>query len=465
MTLLTALDLGTTTMAGVLLDVERGDLLHVASRPNDAALPVNLPTRAEQDPARLLTLALDVLSELTAVGRPVDGIALSGQMHGILCAGPGAQPLTPLITWQDRRTAEPLPGSGTMLDRLHAHVADLDWRRNGCRIHHGYGAATLFWWLQQQALPAGTHHVCDVAGWLAAQLTGSPPSMDPTLAASWGIYDLLDRAWNAPFLGGLGIDPRHLPPIHDSGVRVGGLGRSLAHRVGLVAGLPVYNPVGDNQASFLGTAVQAAGVEGLHVSGAVLLNLGTGGQVSWAVPHFQPPAEPVETRPLPGAGYLRVGASLCGGGAYAWLARTVESWLDEFGVEIDPEAILQKLNALARACPDSGGLRVRPTFLGVRGDPEIVGGAIEGIPFDALRLGPLARATLVGIVDELYNLYAAHGGPSAGAARLIAAGGAVRRNPLLMELMENRFDLPALLADHPAPGAAGAAHLAALSAH
>ena len=135
----------------------------------------------------------------------------------------------------------------------------------------------------------------------------------------------------------------------------------------------------------------------------------------------------------------------------------------EFGVAADLEQVFQRLNALAQACPDPGTLRVRPTFLGVRGSPDVEGGAIEGIPCDALRLGPLARATLVGIVGELYDLYTVHGGPSAGTARVIAAGGAARRNPLLLELIEQRFGLPALLSEHPAPGAAGTASLTTLS--
>ncbi|MBN1659925.1 MAG: hypothetical protein JXA93_16095 [Anaerolineae bacterium] len=59
MTLFAGLDLGTTTIAGVLLDVERGDVHHVAHRRNDAALAPGPPTRAGQDPARILALALD----------------------------------------------------------------------------------------------------------------------------------------------------------------------------------------------------------------------------------------------------------------------------------------------------------------------------------------------------------------------------------------------------------------------
>ena len=60
------LDLGTTTVTGVLLDADSGDVLRLAQRRNDAAIPKALSTRAEQDPLRLRSLALDALAELAS---------------------------------------------------------------------------------------------------------------------------------------------------------------------------------------------------------------------------------------------------------------------------------------------------------------------------------------------------------------------------------------------------------------
>ncbi|MGD8397256.1 MAG: FGGY family carbohydrate kinase [Anaerolineae bacterium] len=457
------LDLGTTTISGVLLDAA-GAPIHVARRRVDAGVSSARPTRAEQDPTRLTALALDVLAELAAAGGPVDGIALTGQMHGLLCTDARGQPLTPLITWQDRRTAEPLPDGTTTLERLRTRVADLDWRPNGCRIHHGYGAATLFWLVEQDALPPDTRYVTTLAGWLAARLCGRPPATDPTFAASWGIYDLLAGTWSAALLNRLGLDLSLLPPVWPSSAPLRELAPAVAEQVGLPAGVPVLNPIGDNQASFLGATLQFT--PGVNLAGQraqadvpggiVLVNLGTGGQVSWAVPAFEPPTERVETRPLPGGGALRVGASLCGGGAYAWLADTVRAWLAEFGLEIETAALYQHLNGLARACDDTGSLRVRPTFLGVRGASGVDGGAIEGITPDNMRLGSLARATLEGIVDELYDLYATHRGRAAGGQRVVAAGGAVERNPLLLALLSRRFALPVEMAKSQEAAALGA---------
>lgn len=476
------LDLGTTTVTGVLFDFGRAEIECLALRRNDAALPVSSITRAEQGPHRLHTLALEVLAELAATGGPVDGIALTGQMHGLLCVDAENRPLSPLISWQDRRTAELLPpgraevlpgllgdsqtpAMPTGLDRLHACLSGLDWRPNGCRIHHGYGAATLFWLVQWAALPPGTCRVCTIVDWLAGQLTTRLPVTDPTLAASWGVYDLAHGVWNQAFLECLGLEPGLLPPVLPSGERLGGLAPDAANRVGLPAGTPVHNALGDNQAAFLGSAPSLARLPGAGQD-LILINLGTGGQVCWAVPGFEPPGERVETRPLPGpggstGGFLRVGASLCGGAAYAWLNDTVRAWLAEFGLDLGKEAVYRRLDELATECGDARGLRVRPTFLGVRGDREGERGEIAGITLENLRLGSLARATMIGLVDELRDLYEMDREQAKGHGRVIAAGGAVEKNPLLSGIVEARFGLPVSMPPWRETAAVGAALCAA----
>lgn len=441
---LIGLDLGTTTVVGVLLDAGSGEVLRLARRRNNAALPAhNLSTRAEQDPDRIRVLALAVLAELAQDGADIRGIALTGQKHGLLCVDAANRPLTPLISWQDRRTAEPLPGTHlTTLDQLHARLKDLDWRDNGCRIVHGYGAATLFWLIRQGQLPFATDRVCTLAGWLGGQFVGQTPAIDPTFAASWGIYNLVEESWHAAFLDHLGIEDQLLPPVLPSGQALGGLLPQVARKVGLPAGIPIYNALGDTQASFLGACLPHAAAAVEELTHAIFLNIGTGGQICWAVRPFQMPTEAVETRPLLPGWYLRVGASLCGGAAYAWLNRTVRAWLSEFGIELDEDAVYERLNDLAAQSEPGHGLRVRPTFLGARGDPSIQAGAIEGITLCNLQLGALARATLIGVIDELHALYDAHAGSTARGNLVIAAGGAVQRNPLMPGLIEARFGLP-----------------------
>jgi sedoheptulokinase len=460
-------------VTGVLFDTDRDRVLRLARRRNDARVEQACTTRAgqacvtrvEQDPVRLHILALEVLAELAVERTAVCGVSLTGQKHGLLCVDAVNRPLTPLISWQDQRTAEPLPGTHlTALDQLHDRLDDLDWQQNGCRIAHGYGAATLFWLVQQDRLPPATHRVCTIAGCLAGQLADQPAAIDPTFAASWGIYNLVEGAWNAAFLDRLGIEPQLLPPVLPSGQALGGLAPEAARQVGLPAGLPVFNALGDTQASFLGACLplpdssrDASSHRKVHnLAPVIFVNLGTGGQICWMAPHFEPPTGAVETRPLLPGCYLRVGASLCGGEAYGWLNRTVRAWLSEFGIKVDEDAVYERLNTLAAECETGLGLRVRTTFLGARGDASIQGGAIEGITLDNLQLGALARATLAGIVDELHALHDTHANQATRFREVVAAGGGVQRNPLMPGLMEERFGLPIRMPVHEETAAVGA---------
>ena len=186
------------------------------------------------------------------------------------------------------------PGGRTALGVAREAVAGLGGRRKGCRIRHGYGAATLVWLVRRGARREAAAGACTAAGWVAARLTGGRPATDPTFAASWGIYDLVRGSWNEAFVDRLGLPARLLPPVRPAGEALGGLSGEAARATGLPAGLPVFNPVGDTQASFLGSVPE--------VAGTALVNLGTGGQVCWAVPAFEPPGERVEKRPLPGRG-------------------------------------------------------------------------------------------------------------------------------------------------------------------
>jgi len=469
---LIGLDLGTTTVTGVLLDTERGSIVRLARRRNDAALagltaPIRAEpacsTRAEQAPFRLRALAWEVLAELATEHTAIHGISVTGQKHGLLCIDTANRPLTPLISWQDQRTAEPLGGTRlTTFEQLHDRLGELDWQENGCRIAHGYGAATLFWLIQQGQLPRATTRVCTIADWCAGQLVDQAPSTDPTFAASWGIYSLVEDGWNVAFLDRLGLPAQLLPPVRPSGEALGGLAPEVARQVGLVAGIPVFNALGDTQASFLGACLPLQGTPSApgfpsrdepperatsHRSAddlgeIIFLNIGTGGQICWVTLEFEPPTGAVETRPLFPGHYLRVGASLCGGDAYAWLNRTVRAWLSEFGIDLEEDAVYRRLNTLADECETRRRLRVRTTFLGARSDASIEGGAIEGITLDNMQLGTLARATLMGIVDELHALHEAHANQAARYREVVAAGGGVQRNPLMPGLIEARFGLP-----------------------
>ena len=440
MSLILSLDLGTTKICALALDARTGLPVATLSAPNDSTLPGLARDRHEQDPRRILDIAFNLLRGLLAQpelrGRAVRAIGLAGQMHGLLLVDANLNPLTNLLTWRDERCAPLIP---IWQDRLGPSAP----ARLGCRLSAGYGGASLAWLASQGDLPRGAHAL-SLAGYLAAILSGEL-ACDPQHAASWGLYDLQARDWDLPALVALGISPALLPRLQPSALPLGPLAGPVREALGLEGETLVCSPLGDNQ----------AGVYGLSGGdpGALVLSLGTGGQVSAPCPVYAyNPA--LETRPMPFSGFIQVGASLCAGWAYAYLRQFYQSILSEIGgQELDDETVYARMNALA-ASAGPGSLAFDTRFSGSRLEPGLRG-TLSGIDTHNFTPAALTRALAEGMVAELHNL-AQSAGPR-DVRRVIAAGNAARKNPLLPQLITQAFGLPCEISPHREETALGAA--------
>jgi sugar (pentulose or hexulose) kinase len=316
--------------------------------------------------------------------------------------------------------------------------------------------STLCWLLANKALPGGTHRVSFVHDWLGGALRGGLPVTDPADAGSAGLFDLSRMRWHEEIIRALKLADGLLPPVRESGEVVGPVAAAAAKESGLPAGMPVCNATGDNQASVVGSIAD--------MDKSVLVNIGTGGQISWAVPSFRRAAG-METRYLPGRRFMLVGASLCGGRAYAWINDVVRDWLRAMGREIDREAAYAKLNEMAASAPaGAGGVTARTTLVGTRRDPA-VRGAFEGVSLGNFSLPNVARAVLEGVVEELCAFYDLAGGDMRSAhGAAIASGNAVRKNPLLCEILASRLGKPVKVPKHREEAAFGAALVAGVGA-
>ena len=113
MPLALAIDLGTTSTAAVAVD-ERGRLVNVVRQHHDAAVSGLPEEYSEQSPQRHWETALAVLTDLVSqlTDQPVC-LGLTGQMHSVMLINDEQQPLSNLITWQDRRANELVSGEST----------------------------------------------------------------------------------------------------------------------------------------------------------------------------------------------------------------------------------------------------------------------------------------------------------------------------------------------------------------
>lgn len=440
-----ALDIGTSKLCALAYDPAADAVTAVRTVPNDTDI-ADLPAgRHAQDPRRIEARCRGLLRELLAepaVDRAaVKAIAFSCQMHGLLLVNPDGQPLTSLVTWRDQGMADHVEPLNT---------ADLAGpARTGCRLAAGYGALTLAHWAQARALPAQAVAL-SIADFVVASLCGILAT-EPTLAASWGLLDLVHSDWDASRVQQLSIPQAVLPALHPSAMPLGALTRAAQAGLDLPASVAVCAPVGDNQASVIGVAGWEPDI--------CVLNLGTGGQVSLLRSDYAfDPA--LETRPLPFGGFLQVGASLCGGWSYAYLCNFYREVVQQFsGRALSADEVFATMNRLAEAAgPEAGGLTADTRFGGTRQDPA-VRGAITGIGVDNLHPGQLAHAVVEGMVRELAEMVRRPGMP--GIRRVYASGNGVRRNPLVPDAVARHFRAPCVLSTTSEEAAFGAARCAA----
>lgn len=453
MPLALALDLGTTSLAAVAVE-ESGKIVAHSQAANPAAIGGLSEGLAEQDPTRLRETSVRLLHQLAQdLPDAPHCLGVTGQMHGVLLLDGRRRPLTNLITWQDGRANHTVPGTQhSWVDDYLAKCPEDALERTGCRLSAGYLGATLYVLTHQGALPPEADWAAFAADWLAMELGGGQACTDRTNAASSGLYDLGRDAWSDELIEAGSLLPELFPPVRDSGAVVGQLTSEMAEQTGLPPGLPVCNAVGDNQAAVLGSI--PAG------DPAIQINIGTGGQINWPMDAFRR-VQGMETRPFPHGRFLLVGAGLAGGDAYAWVNRTIGSWLEAFGVAMPTDEIYERMNELAAGVPEeTDGLKCEPFFRGTRQHPEACG-SFRGVTVDNFTIGHVARAIVQGIAGGIYWFY-----DQAGAAqprhlsRIIGSGHGLRKNRLLAESIGRLFDRDVWLTTHNEEAAYGAALLA-----
>lgn len=215
----------------------------------------------------------------------------------------------------------------------------------GYPVAPGYGLATHYYNLLHDLVPNDTSSFCTIADYVALRLAGyNVPRIDATQAAAIGCYSLLLNDFDRTALAEAGIDPKVLPPVVPSGTIVG----LTSH------GIPVYTSLGDNQASFLGSVPAP--------DQSLLLNMGTGSQLSVLLPEGMEQVDGMEMRPYPGGGVLMVGAALSGGESYALLEHFYRQIIEAYSGE-PAEEVYSIMDRLLQDNPaGSRGLRYTRSF-------------------------------------------------------------------------------------------------------
>jgi gluconokinase len=335
-----ALDVGTSSVRAGRFD---------ASATEDGK-PAKRQYVGEADPDRLVAAVREVLDE--AGGPTPDAIGASCFGHSLVALDNKGRPLTPVLGWRDRRSAD-------AADQLARHVDDAAVHaRTGCHIHTSYWPAKLAWLASEQPETfRAARRFASFCDYLYLQLLGREAPASLSMASATGLLDLSTRRWDEELLETLGVEAEQLPALADDAV-AGWFPAAL-----------------DGACSNVGA--------GCVTRDRAALMIGTSGA-------FRTVYEAVRPVPRPGLFLHRLdrrrvveGGSLSdGGGLTSWLADTLR----------DPEG------SLADRDPDSHGLTF-VTLLGGERSPgwhEHVKGAIAGLTFDTTALD-VRQAALEGV--------------------------------------------------------------------
>ncbi|MCW3063436.1 MAG: xylB, partial [Solirubrobacterales bacterium] len=290
------LDVGTTSVKGLALDTDTGEV--VASAEDGYPFATPRPGWTEQDPELWWRATERVLASLRADAGRLGAIGLSGQMHGLVALDSAQRVLRPALLWNDQRTAAEAAEIEDRLGGVSGTVA-----ATGNRAMTGFTAPKLLWMARHEPeLYARVHTVLLPKDYVRLRL-GAGRAMDVTDASGTLWFDVEHRSWSERVLSALEVDPAWLPPALES----------VALSGHTTDGVPVAAGAGDQPAGALGV--------GIARPGPASVVLGTSGVVFAALPEYAPdPAGRLQSscHAVPG-GWFAMGAILSAAGSLRWL--------------------------------------------------------------------------------------------------------------------------------------------------
>ena len=380
------IDIGTTSICGVAVDVQSGKIIKTITKPSNAFIKSDNEWEKVQAVDVILSLAREILDSI--ITDDTISIGVTGQMHGIVYVDATGNAVSNLYTWQDSRAGLPYK------DTTYAKFL-------GCRT--GYGNATDFYNRENGIVPSEAVTYCTIHDYFVANICNlSKPIMHITNAASLGCYDLKSETFSYK---------NNIDVLNDYKI------------AGKYKGIPVSIAIGDNQASVLSC---------LTNENEILINVGTGSQIS-IISNEIIETDELETRPFFEGKYLVVGAALCGGRAYSILKQFYKAVLSEI-TAIDDEKVYSIMNDFLKDTTEHK-LHVDTRFSGTRYD-EAVRGNIYGISEDNFTPAQLTYGFLDGMINELYDMYRNMKTNKLG---LVGSGNGLRKNQTLIKVAEEKL--------------------------
>ncbi len=440
--LILAIDEGTTNAKAIAVD-RHGSV--VARGRQSLTLAHPQPGLAEQDPLAIWLAVKQAIAHCLAScgGASVAAVAISNQRESVLIwQRRDGQPLTPLVSWQDRRS-EPfcrelhLAGKAPRITGL-----------TGLAVDPMFPAAKLTGMLA--ALPdgvaraeAGELCIGTVDSWLSWQLSaGETFITDHANASRTQLYSLHLNDWDDELLALFRLPRAALPRIVASASEQGVV--AVTDIAGLAPGTPILARIGDSHAALQAQRRGAAEV--------VKATYGTGSSLMMSMATPLLTENGLSTTVAWHDGTLRYafeGNITHTGSGAAWLGSML-------GIQ-DP----RQLTALAQRSEDHQGIYFVPALSGL-GAPWWdlqARGMVCGLT-DAATPAVLARVALESIIWQIADVFFAMEQASGQQLPALCVDGSATENSWLMQLQADVLQRPLLRVPTAEVSALGAALLA-----
>lgn len=421
MSVILGIDIGTSSVKAMLLDIESGPL---AVRAKEYGVNIPSPGFAEQNPELWWTSLKEVLSELQSAMpeayKAVAAVGYSGQMHGLVLVDRAGVPVRPAIIWLDQRSRQ-------QVEEINHNITEKEMGDVFCnRVSSGFAFPSLLWVRENEpeVFSKAAAVLCP-KDYLRMKMSGELGA-EVVDASSTCIFSTADRDWAWDIIDRFGL-PRSLFPEAGESIQIAGIVTSVCtEETGLPGGIPVIYGTGDQPAQSIGN--------GIFSEGQLISNIGTGGQIS---AFTKKPVYDLQLRTntfchaVPG-GYTIFGATLCSGMSMNW-AKNKLFHLDGYDI-VNQEA--------ARVPAGSEGLIYLPYLSGER-TPHMNPDA-EGM-FFGLKLvherGHFLRAVMEGVTYSLRDCLELMQELGIDAQTIIASGGGAS-SPLWLQIQADIFHKP-----------------------
>lgn len=380
MTYILGLDLGTSSIKGLLMDRE-GTIVAIESEEYPLYHPY--PGYSEQDPSDWVKGAKGVIQKILEkfpeAAESIEAVSFSGQMHSLILLDAQDDVLRKAILWNDVRTTKQCE---TIMDRFGDEVL----RINKNRALEGFTLPKMLW--IQENEPEIWGKVASFLlpkDYLAFWLTGNK-TMEYSDAAGTLLLDIKEKNWSREVLETFNVPATICPKLTTSTGFVGNIQEEVAKELGLKNTVPVFAGAADNAAAAVGAgimtedkAMASIGTSGVFLSYEENADKDFGGNLHY----FNHAAENA---------YYTMGVTLAAGHSLTWFKNT-------FAEEDDYQTLL---NGIDQVPVGSNGLLFTPYIVGER-SPHIdsqVRGSFVGVDTSHTKKD-FTRAVLEGVTFSL----------------------------------------------------------------